>query len=52
MKLVLMIILGILALNALVIAAVACILIIDHRRARRRERAAAARGEDAHAKAS
>jgi len=39
MKLVLMALLGILALNALVIVAVACILIIDHRKARRRERA-------------
>ena len=50
MKLLLMVLLGILALNALVIVAVACILIIDHRRARRRARAA--RNEDAHAKAS
>lgn len=52
MKLVLTVLLGILAFNALVIVAVACILMIDHRRARRRERAAALRNEDAHAKAS
>jgi Flp pilus assembly protein TadB len=50
MKLVLFVLLGILALNALVIAAVACILIIDHRRARRLERAH--REEEAHAEAS
>jgi hypothetical protein len=51
MKVLLMVLLGILALNALVIVAVACILIIDHRRARRRARAAV-HEEDAHAEAS
>ena len=50
MKVLLMVLLGILALNALVIVAVACILIIDHRRARRRARAV--HDEDAHAKVS
>lgn len=51
MKLLLMIFLGILALNALVILAVACILMIDHRRAKRRA-AALAHDEDAHANPS
>jgi hypothetical protein len=50
MKLLLIVLLGILAMNLLVIVAVAGILIIDHRKARRRERAL--REEDAHAKAS
>jgi hypothetical protein len=49
MKLVLLILLGILALNALVILGVACILLLDHFRAKRR---AAAQDEDAHANAS
>lgn len=52
MKLLLMIFLGILALNALVILAVACILVIDHVRARRRVARLGARDTDAHAKAS
>ena len=50
MKVLLMVLLGILALNALVIGVVACILIIDHRKARRRARAV--QEKDAHAKAS
>ena len=37
MKLALMIFLGILALNALVIVAVACILILDHIKLRRKD---------------
>ncbi|HMB67724.1 MAG TPA: hypothetical protein VKU85_00380 [bacterium] len=51
MKVLLMVLLGILVLNALVIAGVACILMIDHRRARRRARAAM-HEKDVHAKAS
>ena len=50
MKLLLLILLGILALNVLVILAVAGILTLDHYRAKRR--AAAAPDEDAHANAS
>jgi hypothetical protein len=49
MKILLMVLLTILALNALVIVGVACILLFDHLRAKRR--AAAAGDEDAHAKA-
>jgi hypothetical protein len=51
-KLLLLAFLVILALNALVIVAVAGILIIDHFRARRRAAGANAADEDAHANAS
>jgi hypothetical protein len=50
MRFVVLSLLVILALNALVIVGVACILLFDHRKAKRRA-AAAARDEDAHAKA-
>jgi hypothetical protein len=46
-----MALLAILALNALVIVAVACILLLDHLRARRRLARTRPRDEDVHAKA-
>lgn len=52
MKLLLLVFLGILALNVLVIVAVMGILIIDHFRTRRRAAGARAADEDAHANAS
>jgi hypothetical protein len=50
MRFVVLALLLILALNALVIVAVACILLIDHLRAKRRA-AVAAGDEESHAKA-
>lgn len=49
MKLLLTILFAVLALNALVIAVVAGILIFDHHQAKRRKRGAQVREEDAHA---
>ena len=51
MKLLLLIFLGVLVLNALVIAGVAGILMIDHRRAKRRAAQLASK-EDAHVEVS